>query len=180
MCGVPGDNALHKLMTTLDRWRNEHNSTSVLPTTQLAKIKPAYHIEYFSGTKQYLFQESSLPKQMRTPTTQQTNIQSNWVGFRQSKKNTFEANIHMGGDSVRKKKGEQVRETNNQPILHEGKLSKEVLTNARSATTRWTSVVTYGKTKLQDNQQCTENKPLFIQKLKVVLYVSSTIVCFRK
>ncbi len=42
----------------------------------------------------------------------------------------------MGGDSVRKKKGEQVRETNNQPILHEGKLSKEVLTNARSATTR--------------------------------------------
>lgn len=104
-CGVPGDNALHKLMTTLDRWRNEHNSTSVLPTTQLAKIKP---------------------------------------------------------------------------IMHEGKLSKEVLTNARSATTRWTSVVTYGKTKLQDNQQCTENKPLFIQKLKVVLYVSSTIVCFRK
>jgi hypothetical protein len=166
MCGVPGDNALHKLMTTLDRWRNEHNSTSVLPTTQLAKIKPTYHSAYFSGTKRYLFQESSLPKQMRTPTTQQTNIKSNWVGFRHSEKNTFE--------------GGQVRETNNQPILHEGKLSKEVLTNARSATTRWTSVVTYGKTKLQDNQQCTENKPLFIQKLKVVLYVSSTIVCFRK
>jgi hypothetical protein len=113
MCGVPGDNALHKLMTTLDRWRNEHNSTSVLPTTQLAKIKPTYHSAYFSGTKRYLFQESSLPKQMRTPTTQQTNIKSNWVGFRHSEKNTFEANIHICGDSVRKKEGKLEKQITN-------------------------------------------------------------------